>query len=868
MRARAVDLAGNSMGLADPQADLLALIMALPQDPEGFTFLRYEPVGTPLVIIRDELAVTLPGSAVDRLVIRTFNSDPSEDGLPANLTAGDRHIVPPRTSVDMAERLGMFDDAAGKLKSDAATYQLAVDRDAGEFPQATIDMAGKTDDYPVVTSETIAELPYLPDPLARGAAFRDLPGGVPQAIGRVAPDGGPAAAIDYQALADPNPRPGSASLIRFNAGDDWLQTTGFRLVLGEPQPGATDLRPQWDPANRVLTVFLPKGRTAVTPLSSFVTPDDLKLMGVWQWLREFVQRISILGAQPEQLIPGFPVDCIAYVLQRAVEGGHWMLTPPRLLTLVHAVQQPVGNPQFTALNVDHEDLNYDQNPLQTARTRGRPDPVELAPIAAWRRPGGTDAFLMGALKVHGASTAKVDLSAEWTDPVDDPSAPMPDQTQLKAHVEELPLPRTTESYLRAPGKDSRFVGYYDPEHDQIAMVRLGDRTPKASTFEVVFSQAAPRHLFNDTKRHRVTYTATATSRYREYFAQDQDLDFTRSSAPVLVDVPASARPLAPEVVYVVPSFGWQRQTDTNMKRSIRFGGGLRVYFNRPWYSSGEGELLGVALWSGANGVLDAHSRDKFKPFITQWGMDPIWQTAGLGFVPGTFNFPDAVETDFGVSLEESSAANPPAGTGRVDVVGFTPQFDESRGLWFADLTVNLGSTYAPFIRLALVRYQPHALDDARISRVVLAGFSQLTPDRAAMVTADPHHPRTLRVVVSGVAPRGPQPEGPGQPHPPRPTHVAVRVQRRGAVSSDLAWDDVPPTVATVMQFYEGPGLGHPDLGLWVGAVTFAAAPAPGQFRLLIEEFEFISANYSDQGKAPGRLIYAEIFAIDATLVNE
>jgi hypothetical protein len=868
MRARAVDLAGNSMGLADPLADLLALFMALPRDPEGLTYLRYEPVATPLVIIRDESAVTLPGSSVDRLVIRTFNSDPTLDDAPADLTASDRHIVPPRTSVDMAERLGMFDDATGKLKSDAPTYQLAADRDAGEFPLATISVAGKTDNYPMVTDETIAELPYLPDPLSRGAAFRDLPGGVPQAIGKVEPGGGPDAAIDYQVLSDPNPRPGSASLIRFNVGDDWLKTTGFRFDLDEPQPGATDMRPRWDPAKRVLTVFLLKGQTVVTPLSSFVTPGDLNLLGVWQWLREFVERITIVGAQPEELIPGFPVDRIAHILQRAVEGGHWMITPPRLLTLVHAVQQPLGNPQFTALNVDHEDVSFEQNPLQTARMRGRPDPVELAPISAWRLPGATDAFLMGALKIHGASTARVDLSAEWIDPVDDPSAPKPDQTLLKAHVEELPLPRTTEGYLRAPGKDFRFVGYYDPEHDQIAMVRSGDRTPKASTFEVVFSQAAPRHLLSDTKRHRVTYTATATSRYREYFAQDQDLDFTRSSASVLVDVPASARPLAPDVVYVVPSFGWQRQTETNMKRSVRFGGGLRVYLNRPWYSSGEGELLGVALWSFANGPLDDQSRDKFKPFMTQWGMDPIWQTGNLGFVPSTYNFPDAVETDSAVSLEESSAAISPTEPGCVDVVGFTPQFDDSRGLWFADLTVNLGATYSPFIRLALVRYQPHALDDARISRVVLAGFSQLTPDRSATVTADPHHPRTLRVVVSGVAPRGPQPDGPGQPRPPRPTHVAVRVQQRGAVASDLAWDDVPSTIATVTQFYEGPGFGQPNLALWVGAVTFAAAPDPGQFRLLIEEFEFISANYTDQGKAPGRLIYAETITMDATLISE
>jgi len=869
MRARAVDLAGNSMQVDDPLADALATVMALPRDPGGFTYLRYEPVVSPLVVIRDEQAVTLPGSAVDRIVIRTYNADPGQDGVAAALTANDRHILPPRTSVEIAERHGMFDDAAGKLKSDAATYKLAADRDAAELPQATIEIAGKTDNYPIVTDAAVADLPYLPDPLSRGAALRDLPGSADFSIGKIAPGAGAAAPVDYAALDDPNPRPGSATLIAFNSGDDWRKTTGFRLALNEPPPGGTDLLPQWDPTGRVLRVLLAKGQTAITPLSSFVTVDDLKLMGVWQWLREYIDRATILEARPEQLLPGFPMDRIAHILQRAVEGGHWMLTPPRLLTLVHAVQQPLGIPHFTALHVDHQDLSYDNNPLQTARFRGRKDPAELGEITAWRLPGATGAFLMGALKIHGASTAQVDLVAEWSDPVDDPSSTAPDQTQTKAHVDVLPLSNLTEGYLQAQEKDYRAVGYYDPEHDQIAMARTGDRALRASTWDLVFSQAAPHHLFNDTKRHRVSYTAISTSRFREYYPQDQELDFTRSSAPVLVDVPASERPLAPEVVYVVPTFGWQRQTDTNMKRSVRFGGGLRVYLKRGWYSSGEGELLGVALWSTANGALDDTQRDKFKPFITQWGMDPIWQTGSLSYVPSIYNFPDAVESDSSVSLEESSAARSPTEPGRVDVVGFTPQFDETRKLWFADLTVNLGPTYSPFLRLALVRYQPYALDDARISPVVLAGFAQLTPDRVASVTADPHHPRTLRVTVSGVAPHGPQPVGPGQPHPARPTHVEVHVQQRTLPGSDLSWQDVPATVATVTQFYEGPGLQQPDLALWVGAVSFSSTPAAGQFRVLVMEFEFISANYATADhKAPGRLIYAETFAVDEALVSE
>ena len=80
--------------------------MGLPRDPEGQAYLRYEPVPAPLVVIRDEQALTAPGSAVHRLVIRTFNDGIENDGAAADLTASDRHIVPPRTSVEMGERTG------------------------------------------------------------------------------------------------------------------------------------------------------------------------------------------------------------------------------------------------------------------------------------------------------------------------------------------------------------------------------------------------------------------------------------------------------------------------------------------------------------------------------------------------------------------------------------------------------------------------------------------------------------------------------------------------------------------------------------------------------------------------------------------
>ncbi len=886
LRARAVDLAGNSLAHDAPLAAALALAMGLPRNPQGQPYLRYEPVDAPMVVLRDPQALTGPGSAVDRLVIRTFNTTMDQDTAPADSTAADRHLLPPRTSVEMGERLGMFDDAAGKLKADPATWQLIVERDAGELNQQSIAVAGQAaQDYPVEAGEMIDALPYLPDPLAVGAALRDLPGAPGGTLARVQSDGGGAAAVDYVPLNDPNPRSGSATLVSFDGGGDWHNWAGIRLALAEPQADQTDLRPQWDAAQRVLTVFLPKGETAVVPLSTYLSPRGLKLMGQWEWLRQYIELITVLNPQPQYLQPGAAVDKVNHVLQRTVEGGHWLLNPPLLLTLVHAVQQPIGRPRFMALNVDHDDDLGDADPLHTAPVRDRQDPVELAPITAWRRLGSTDAYLMGALKVHGPSSVQIDLHASWAEPVDDIGQPAWQMVERSAHVETIPLPQLGEDYLYAPGLERRRVGYYDPENDQIAFVRLWDRGgPLDQSYANYFSEATPRHAFNDTRRRRVSYTAVAASRYREYFPTDaqqaaaglEPLDFTRRSDPVVVDVPASARPLAPSVAYVLPTFGWQRQTETNVKRSVRFGGGLRVYLERPWFSSGEGELLGVALWSGSNGVLNEATRDKFKSYFTQWGMDPIWKTANLSYAPATYHFPDKVSEDYNVSLEDRTVAASNGEPGRVNVVGFPVAYDPTRKLWFADLTIKTDDeTYMPFVRLALVRYQPHALVDAQISRVVLADFAQLTPDRSVLITVDPQAPRQLRVVVSGVAPQGPRAIVKTDPLPqtaPRPTQIRVRVQaHRGQIESELAWQDVVgPQSVQVTPLFDAAYPGQPDLEMWAGVVTFGPAVEQARYRLLIEEHEYISADYTIQNgrgvEQPGRLIFVETIELDEVLL--
>lgn len=889
LRARVVDLCGNSLGLNDSISDTLSQVFGLPQDPEGFAYLRYEPVAAPVIVLRDARALTDPGSAIDRIVIRTFNSAPSKDLIAADRSASDRHIAPPRTSVEMGERLGMFDDESGGLIKDPALWELIKQRDAGEFnePPQPMVVAGKEQTFPLEPDDRLDQLPYLPDPLARGAALRDLPGTPSGTVGAAKPGVGQTGPVLYTALNDPNPRPGSATLISFGGVADWKGMRPFRLALDEG-----DHSPVWDPVNRVLTVFLPKGATKVVPLSSYITSEDLKLMGVWQWIREHIESITVASPQPQFLQLDRDVDQIAHILQRVVEGGHWMLTPPHLLTLVHAVQQPIGVPVFTALTVQHEPygdptefpydvLNPNPDVLQTEPERVPTSEVELATITAWRKPGSVEAYLMGGLKVHGASTAKIDLLAQWDDPVDDPNIKTWSTERHSAQADEVPLSNLREGFIIVnAGKDRvRRVAYYKPDHDMLCFVRAGDKLGQVKSGVEIYQDAAPRHHFNDTKYHSVSYTARATSRYRDYFPQDQNLGFFRTSAPVVVDVPASARPAAPQILYIIPAFSWQRQTHTNLKRSVRFGGGLRVYLERPWFSSGEGELLGVALYSMVNYTLD---RDKGKPFITQWGVDPIWQTSDMEQLPSTNHFPGAV-VEHALSLEERTPLMPDGKAGRVDVVGYPVQFDEERKLWYCDITVNTyWPTYTPFLRLALVRYQPHALPDAKLSRVVLADFVQLTPDRSAVVTADPYHSRRLRVTVSGPAPQGPIPvfvEPPPTDPVKTPTQITITVQQRDpAIVSDLVWTDVLPEVAKVSVERSGATPEQPDLILWSGIVEFAQPPQQGQFRLVIKEYEYISANYTithDAGEGqrtirqqPGRLIYAEVIEVDSALSAE
>jgi hypothetical protein len=805
LRARAVDLAGNSVALNVPTPDGLAW-------PAGGTvmpYLRFEPVLHPIVVPRQPPA---NGASLERLVIRSYNSSIELDVTPTAET-DERHIAPPRIAVRLAEAHGVLDDAQGRLKGDAATYTMIATRDAYDLPnQGGI----------AIVSDPTLDVGYLPDPLARGAAFRSLPGTVADQEGRIVNS-----LLTYATLPDAQPLSDSVTYIGF--GSQWPGRQSFRILMleGDGVPG-------WDAANRVLSIGAPKASLTQTPLSSYMLPDDLTLMGVWDWLRQAfeAQQLAAAASSQAESIVNFGADTAALITRLALEGGHEMLTPARTLTLVHAVQQPLGQPTFEQLPVVHEP----SGPILASALRNH-----FTPITAWRARSAHDAILLGGLGIHGASSAKIDLQAEWVEVADDLTEPAPVKSLTRDHVDTIDLSDLSGGAIPADGMQSRYVAVYIPQVDTLWFAAPFDELAGVTTPSMI---AAPLHRFQDTKHRWISYQAVATSRFREYFPEP-GLDFTRSGPRLLVDVPSSARPSIPDVLYVVPTFGWERQETSNVKTSVRFGNGLRVYLDRPWFSSGENELLGVVLWPVSGPAATADDFVSLRPYFTQWGNDPIWQSGALSATPTCYDFPLGATIGQGLTIDETNHI--------FDVAGHDLTYDTDRRLWFCDITFVPPSAYTPFIRLAVARYQPHSIEGMELSHVVLADFVQIAPNRTALLSINPADQRKARLVVGGLGPR----------QPTTSKFEVVVQQRNPLVQSDLGWELAAS--GTVVVTADTPTVTDPDAVLWAGTVAFRNVPSPGRFRVVVAEYEVFQTDPPDMG--PGttnsyRLVYSCILPFD------
>lgn len=837
IRARTVDLAGNSQPPDDPD-DTHAT--------DAVAYGRFDPVPAPPVLLT---APRTPGEAPERLVIRSENAAEPAD---ADVGSSTRHVVPPRTSVDIAEAHGKLDRPDGV--PDPNLYGVLRDRDAGDLATAAgaaVDTSpdpdpGAAPHFPVERLDA----PYLPDPLAAGALVR---------------------------LDD-----GAQIAVAFTPRSGWYDVEGFRIrvVAGEGAPTLTTP----STGTRVLELRVPKGRRAQVLLSCHLRPEDIEQLGIWQWMRDMA------GADA--------------IRDRMVAGRDWFVTPYRILELVHAVRQPLTAPELTDV-VPSRDVGDTVCRFGLTLRHSHTSTGKVEVVGRWNEPldggPGTDAPVAGGMTVESAAAFGLGLhvppvgSDEDELVYDGDRRPRHEFGDTKhRRVSYLPVAVTNYSEYFTETRVVPLVGG-DP-----TVVDAGGFTPDS----VVVKSEDGEQAFTEGTDYVVDDTAGSLTRVVDgsiasgqqvrvrYLAGNRPTtnpsdraDFEAPTA-VTVSVPSSRRPDPPVVVSAVPTFAWERrrggvQLDAlpdviaspppigavspdppyELDRvlvdgvpgrqpprlddgfySFRWANTVRLYMERPWWTSGEGELLAVL-----------YSRDPFPdpamlPYITRWGQDPVHESDAGPFTVSPIYYPNAVREHSGVEVlpGEMLALGDPDVAPPI-VAAHAPTFDPARDLWRCDVDIwthdHLGAIYSPFVQLCIARYQPDSIAGQELSPLVHLDPVQLQPHRWLGVNPGDNG---YLITVAGPGGRRGLDSGSGLGNTIR---VTVEV-RDGSISADesLQWTpEGTPTSVQGQPMYDVTGTTR-TLRYWMWGLHVPVAD-PTDRRLVVEEFE-------DYGGG-SRLVYAE-----------
>lgn len=818
LRLRAVYLGGASKQLGDVE----------PRSARReIDYLRHEPVMSPvtylgairsqIVEVGDITGESYAGSVVawaqspETVVIRSGGNGAAVD--PSEVET--RWLTPTRVSPWLVEQHGRLDSGG---KPDPAKYSQIATRDAAFYGSSTSGYEAVGDVIGFAwTSPSQGSTPFYPDPMTSGALLRGVP----------TPSGTPTEA--------------SAAF-----GGAWPDLVPIRLDIGGGTPGATV-------TGQTVTMRVAPGRTERVRVSSAIRSADLGLLDLWD-------RVKSTGSA---------VD--------AAKGAFWQLSPYRTMTVVHATQQPVSAPYFASADT----------------------------WSGQREPGEVPCRISGSMTIDEPSTESVSLTGSLTSGIDGgPGAPAP-----RIDVASVGDIGSVNVANPAPGGPTGSTAYameatvqlQDTRRHDLSLVgtaysryaeyfrrlRKADHSTGSTTPIIIAPDATGAALPIVAGSARLQWSSggavvTGTPGI-DYTEQASAGTITPASTvpggsivvsgiptPVTLAttdsttgaqrhdfvLPAGARPQPPDVAAVVPAFAWNpaptATTASGRVTSTRSSASLRVYLERPWFTSGLEEDLAVLVRPRTGGAA-------VSDFVSRWGGDPA--VTGGGSLPASWpraaDFTNAAGTVTGVRLAEGSAL-------RVDLVrypvgrkagdGSLIGWDAERDQWYADIDVDIDDAYRPFLRLALARYQAGAPRDLRLSPVTLLDVVQLDPARTATVALRraPRVGYQADVTLTG------------------PTYLRNRLGagpgKTYLVHERLSDDDTPGSGAVLWQEVarvEASGRYSGGEGRWTGKIGLGSSVGGGRHRLVIEQYEEWRTDglVGGSGTRGLRLVHQDIIAL-------
>ncbi len=311
--------------------------------------------------------------------------------------------------------------------------------------------------------------------------------------------------------------------------------------------------------------------------------------------------------------------------------------------------------------------------------------------------------------MHGPSTERIDVEASWREWIDDVTKPEPAEVDVKA-------PR--------PHIDRRY------DEDLIVLRRRGPTGPaprrhRAEAAKTVHQLGDTRHREIDTACGRPPATASTSTR-----ACYQASTTCRSSVRrARLDVPSTARPPKPVVHDVLPLFRWFTETEPEQPFAVR-----RTRRSGP-PDLPRATVVRVGERRAARRRARVRQRRRQRRIMSANG-EPT---------PSSCSRARPARALCRSSTSRTCRARRPArrtarsARGRCGRSSTSPVIRPSgcsatsrsstaeRGLWFADVALDPGTAFWPFVRLAVTRLQPSSLPALHLSPVVRCDFVPLPP---------------------------------------------------------------------------------------------------------------------------------------------
>ncbi len=524
-RARTVDLTGWSLPQFTPSTGVSPEVLAA-------THYRWEPVRPPFIVPTAALTV---GEGALTMVIR-------DDGGLLLPEPNARWLFPPKVHELLAEEHGAFDEEG--------VPTLAAEKLIAEYNDGSLtDITGMKNEpgsagvpnlvLPYNTHEGVPEVQakWLVDPPAVGLAINGT--GAPKqpmALGYDPVPGGLEPFVDLWEGTWPAlvakllvVKPAHEPYEGFDSVDEkdptdhwpWLADPVWSFHDGEREKA------------RVLTMTVVPGSVYQLEISSaFAATEradelgELGSFGLWPWIEKATLTSSHFGFGPPP-----PPPNPAAAKARALGGSQYQLTPAETLTVVYAVLKPQRRPVFSA------SCAFSRLPNSTAVT------IE-------------DKHYV----VDPPSTATVTYEATWTDPVDNPAEPE-DWAYNPAEPEDNgKVPRAFAQNPRTFSQGGLLLHVENlyppvvPAGPVTALPPADEKSPFGFIgFEGPFDEIGPKFYaeqrIGDTKHHLVKYTATAASRFGEFFAST--ILVKLSTTATIIDArgisPNSLKVVVPEV---------------------------------------------------------------------------------------------------------------------------------------------------------------------------------------------------------------------------------------------------------------------------------------------------------------------------------